>query len=64
MLGVRNQHVHPFAGLDLAKLMAMRVAERGEHPFLVWEPFEGERRTWTYLEFLRETRTVAAGLAA
>jgi crotonobetaine/carnitine-CoA ligase len=36
------------------------------HPgrtFLVWEPFEGVRQTWTFEEFSDETRAYAAGLA-
>ena len=63
MLGVRNQHVHPFAGLDLARLLAARAVERGEHPFLVWEPFEGERLVLSYRAFHARVRRLAAGLA-
>ncbi|MEZ5238344.1 MAG: class I adenylate-forming enzyme family protein [Microthrixaceae bacterium] len=34
-----------------------------EHPFLVWEPRDGDDTTWTYEEFARATKRVAAGLA-
>lgn len=33
--------LHPFSGLDVAWLVETRAATRREHPFLVWEPFEG-----------------------
>jgi crotonobetaine/carnitine-CoA ligase len=36
--------VNPFAGRDVNWLLDFRVETRGDHPFLVWEPFDGERR--------------------
>ncbi|HYM32532.1 MAG TPA: AMP-binding protein [Candidatus Cybelea sp.] len=63
MLDLRNQHVHPFAGMDLASLLAARTEERGDHPFLIWEPFEGERLSLSYRQFRDRARRVAAGLA-
>ena len=33
-----------------------------DHPALVWEPTDGEGRTWTYAELLDATQGVAAGL--
>ena len=56
--------LHPFAGRDLNWLIDMRAETRGEHPFLVWEPFTGERRVWTYRAFRDRSLRVAAGLAA
>ena len=32
----------PFEGLNLDKLLQERAAQRRDHPFLVWAPFEGE----------------------
>jgi carnitine-CoA ligase len=49
--------------MDLISCLEQRVAIRGGHPFLVWEPFEGSPRTWTYDEFLVHVRATAAGLA-
>lgn len=40
------------------------ATHRGEHPFLIWEPKDGNDRTWTYSQFADATRSVAAGLAA
>lgn len=56
--------IHPFHGRDVNWLVDIRAETRGEHPFLVWEPFEGQRRTWTYAQFRADTLKVAAGLAA
>lgn len=57
-----NPAVHPFSGLDVPHLLAQYAAARPDHPFMIWEPFEGESRTWTYAVFAEETRRVAAGL--
>jgi carnitine-CoA ligase len=43
--------LHPFSGLDVAWLVETRAATRREHPFLVWEPFEGAGETISYGDF-------------
>ncbi len=53
-----------FHGQDVPWLVDQRAANRGDHTFLIWEPKEGEKRSWTYAEFAAETREVAAGLSA
>jgi len=62
MPALRCPLVHPFANFDVPRLLRTQAAARREHPFLHWEPFEGEPRTWTYARFEHETRQVAAGL--
>jgi crotonobetaine/carnitine-CoA ligase len=57
-----GQIVNPFAGRDVNWLLDFRAETRGNHPFLVWEPFKGERRVWTYREFRERVLRVAAGL--
>jgi len=54
----------PFEGMDIRSLIEGQAARRGDHPCLVWEPFEGEGRTWTYSEFATTIRRFAAGLQA
>lgn len=54
----------PFEGMDIRTLIDNQAARRGEHPFLIWEPFEGAGRTWSYAEFARDVRRFAAGLQA
>jgi crotonobetaine/carnitine-CoA ligase len=56
--------VHPFSAFDVPHLVAAHAAGRPNHPFLIWEPFEGEARVWTYAGFADEVRRVAAGLRA
>ncbi len=51
-------------GQDVPWLLDHWAAHRGEHPFLIWEPKDGNDRTWTYSQFADATRSVAAGLAA
>ena len=48
--------LHPFTRLDIPTLLAHRAATRRDHPFIVWEPFEGNAETWTYGRFHDEAR--------
>ena len=52
-----------YAGLDVPTLLRARARERGTHPFLVWAPFEGPGRAWTYAQFADDAARVAGGLA-
>jgi crotonobetaine/carnitine-CoA ligase len=54
----------PFEAQDIRTLIDGQAARRGEHPLLIWEPFEGEGRTWTYAGFADAVRRFAAGLQA
>ena len=54
--------LHPFNRQDIPTLLAHRAASRREHPFIVWEPFEGQAETWTYGRFHNEAGRLAAGL--
>ncbi len=53
-----------FAGWDVSRLLNDKAALRGNHPFLIWEPLDGNTRTWTYAEFRDEVARIAGGLAA
>jgi crotonobetaine/carnitine-CoA ligase len=53
-----------YTGLDIPTVLAARARQRGPHPFLVWAPFEGPGRTWSYAQFADEVALVAGGLAA
>jgi crotonobetaine/carnitine-CoA ligase len=50
--------------MDIRTLVDEQAAQRGDHPFLIWEPFTGEGRTWSYAEFGEAVRRFAAGLQA
>ena len=54
----------PFETTDIRSLIDEQAARRGRHPFLVWEPFEGEGATWSYAQFGHAVRRFAAGLQA
>lgn len=54
---------NPFAGWDVPALLDQQAKLRADHVFLVWEPFETERLTWTYASFAEDTRQIAAGMA-
>lgn len=54
--------VIPFAGFDIAELVRLRARTRGDHPFLIWAPFEGPDETLTYAQFYERTARLAAGL--
>ncbi len=51
-----------FAGQDIPWLLGHWAQEKPEHPFLIWEPKDGESRTWTYAQFAADVRRIAAGL--
>ncbi|GGC88058.1 AMP-binding protein [Chelatococcus reniformis] len=55
---------HLFTGRDVPWLVDERARTRPDNVFLVWEPFDGPSRSWTFAEFARETAAYAAGLAA
>src|SRR5918996_402599 len=54
--------VGPFAGLDVPWLLRMRAESRRNHPFLIWAPFEGPERIWSYGEFHERVGQLSAGL--
>ena len=55
--------IHPFSGMDVASLLDIQEARRGDHPFIIWEPFDRTEEVWTYRRFAEETRQIAVGLA-
>ena len=50
-------------GQDIPWQLDHWATHRPDHPFLVWEPKDGNDRTWTYREFVDDVNRVAAGLA-
>jgi crotonobetaine/carnitine-CoA ligase len=56
--------VHPFAGWDVAALIEARARQRGAHPALIWAPFDGRARAWSYAELAGAVARIAGGLAA
>ena len=54
--------LHPFSGMDVPWLVETRAATRRDHPFIVWEPFEGAAETITYGQFHARIGRIAGGL--
>jgi crotonobetaine/carnitine-CoA ligase len=61
---LRHSGANPFAGWDVQTLLDNQASIRGDHPYLIWEPFEDEPRRWSYAEFAHETAQLATGMAA
>ncbi|MBK5287167.1 MAG: AMP-binding protein [Acidimicrobiia bacterium] len=49
-------------GQDIPTLLGHWADRRPDHPALVWDPFEGEGRTWTYAQLREDVHRLAAGL--
>jgi crotonobetaine/carnitine-CoA ligase len=52
----------PFVSRDVRWLVDVQAARHGSRICLIWEPFDGETRSWSYAEFAQEVRRFAAGL--
>ncbi len=63
MRGLERGYVGPFAGIDVPWLVALRARSRRDHPFLIWEPFEGPGESLSYGAFHDRVGRLAAGLA-
>ena len=59
-----SRQLQPFAGQDIRWLIDLQSQQRGAHPFLIWEPFEGKGAAWSYSAFADRVRRFAAGLHA
>jgi carnitine-CoA ligase len=53
-----------FAGSDIRSLIDAQAQKRVDHPFLIWEPFEGPAQSWSYQKFGEQLRRFAAGIIA
>ncbi len=54
--------LNPFSGMDVPWLLETRASTRRDHPFLIWEPFEGAAETITYGQFHARITRIAGGL--
>lgn len=53
---------HPFINADIPWLIRRSAAAHAERTLMIWEPFEGEPRRWTYAQAYADVRRIAAGL--
>jgi len=54
----------PFAGMDAGSLLVSRAQRFGDRAFVIWAPFDGPERTWSYAGFLDDVTRLAGGLRA
>ncbi len=52
------------SGRDVPWLLRKQARTNPDKPFLIWEPFIGDPKTWTYGEFLEETEAFAGAMGA
>ncbi|BAT60702.1 putative sulfoacetate--CoA ligase [Variibacter gotjawalensis] len=55
-------NTHTFVGQDIRSLIELRRDLNGDKPFMIWEPFTGEGKTWSYAAFANQVARFAAGL--
>jgi carnitine-CoA ligase len=61
---IRSPHSTMAAGRDVNWLLDRQAERRANHPFLIWEPFSGSARTWTYRQLRDDVLRLAGGLQA
>lgn len=61
-LASRFQRTHMASGMSIGWLLENRAQQFANDTFLIWEPFEGPARSWTYAGFTNQVAQVAAGL--
>lgn len=54
--------IHPFVDADIRWLWRQAVRNHGAKPFLTWDSYAGDVRSWTYAEAYADIRRIAAGL--
>ncbi len=59
---LQRHDAHPFMGMDVPELLEQRARTRRDHPFIVWEPFEGVPEVISYGMFYERVRRIAGGL--
>lgn len=61
--GPQSKHAMQ-VGRDVPWLLRSQAERYATKEFLIWEPFHGASRRWTYAEFRRDVRAMAAALHA
>jgi len=59
-----SSELYTFAGKDVPWLAKLWATQTPDKVFLIWEPKEGETRSWTYQQFWIEINQAACGLIA
>ena len=57
-----SMEMYTYAGKDVPWLIESWATQTPEKAFIIWEPKNGNGRTWTYLQFWEDINKVACGL--
>jgi crotonobetaine/carnitine-CoA ligase len=57
-----SSRTHAFSGADVWALVRMRAERSADRIALVWHPYHGPPREWTYRDLARDATGLAAGL--
>jgi len=60
----RSSEYYDFAGKDVPWLAKLWADQTPDKEFLIWEPKDGNSKTWTYKEFWEDMNKLACGLIA
>ncbi|MBW4934793.1 AMP-binding protein [Marinobacter sp. F4206] len=62
--GNRHSKLGAFYGMDVPSLLEQWAERQPDKTFVVWAPFDGPERRWSYAEMAHEAKRLAAGLKA
>jgi crotonobetaine/carnitine-CoA ligase len=54
--------MHPFTGQDVWQLVQLRGRVSTDQTFMVWNPFDGPPRTWTFGQLARDAAAIGTAL--
>ncbi len=61
---IHSNELYAFAGKDVPWLAKLWAEQTPDKEFLIWEPKDGNSKTWTYKQFWEDINKVACGLIA
>jgi crotonobetaine/carnitine-CoA ligase len=61
-ISVKNNISRQYEGRDVPWLLSHWAEKKPDHPFLIWEPKQGDSKTWSYNDFYQDCLSLAAGL--
>lgn len=59
---LESSAIRSLHGMDVPWLLSQWAQRQADKPALIWEPFSGQGRRWTYAELAHAARRVAVGL--
>ncbi len=60
---IEQSKIQAFDGMDIPWLLNEWATRTPDKEFMIWEPFSGDAKSWTYLQFQGESRCIASSLS-